>query len=637
MRHKPHGRILKPKLTVFEPVMAKYSIGAKIFAAFVAMSLLIAAIGLAGYTVLSAAGNIAVVTFDGPLMAISYARAAHTDFTEMQVLEQRFEQAIPARRPAIAAEIGDVTDTFMDDLGVAAQRANSGDERRLIAEIRPLVKQWQDARAQGDHAALERLDRTIDGKFDLLTELITDHSFVNRRQTVTSIANFKYTSIAVTVLALLLAAGITALLRSRIVRPLRAAALVADRIAKGELETTIPHGGSDETGALLKSMTVMQDNIREAMAREKSLRRSAENRLVDALETSREGVMLVDADGSVVMANSTLRGFFPAIAYQLVPGTQFTTALDMIQNQLKPDQAPAEDIAASGSAELELADGRWLRMTGSATSEGGSIYFLSEFTAVKEREESLRRAKREAEAANAAKSRFLANMSHELRTPLNAIIGFSEIISGQFFGELGNGRYLDYSQDILRSGRHLLAVINDVLDLSKSEAGKMALNTRQTDMVEVLNDCMAMVREQCADAGLELKVSGLDQALVLTGDAAKLRQIFLNLLSNAIKFTEKGGLVTLSAAATQESVAVTVTDTGIGMDPEDVDIAFQPFGQVDNRLERRYEGTGLGLPLTKALVDLHRGVITIDSARGKGTRITVTFPQLVADELAEAV
>ncbi len=617
--------------------MTRNSIGAKIFAAFVAMSLLIAAIGLAGYAVLSAAGNIAVTTFDGPLMAISFARAAHNDFTEMQVLEQRFEQAPAASRAAIAAEISDVTETFADDLNVAAQRANAEDERQRIAQIAPLIKRWREARAQDDHAALERLDTIIDEKFDLLTELITDHSFVNRRQTVSNIANFKYASIATTALALLLAAGITLLLRSRIVRPLRAAASVADRIAKGELETTIPQGGADETGALLKSMTVMQDNIREAMAREKALRRSAENRLVDALETSREGVMLVASDGSIVMSNSTLRGFFPAIAYHLMPGTQFRTALEMIQSQLKPDQAPVEDIAASGNAELELADGRWLRMTGNATSDGGSIFFLSDFTSVKEREESLRRAKREAEAANAAKSRFLANMSHELRTPLNAIIGFSEIISGQFFGDVGNERYLDYSHDILRSGKHLLAVINDVLDLSKSEAGKMALNARQTDMCEVLADCTAMVREQCTEAGLALETVGLGQQLVMLGDAAKLRQIFLNLLSNAIKFTEKGGRVSLSATATADGVAVTVSDTGIGMDPEDVEIAFQPFGQVDNRLERRYEGTGLGLPLTKALVDLHQGGLVIDSARGKGTRVTVTFPRLMPAELAAAV
>jgi signal transduction histidine kinase/HAMP domain-containing protein len=617
--------------------LAKHTIGARIFGAFAAMSAIIGLMGLASYGVLSAAGGIAVTTFDGPLMAINYARAAQTDFTEMQLAELRYEHAPPSDRAAIAANIADIEATFTADLDVAAQRSLAADEQDMISQIRPLMQRWREARARADTAELERLDQQIDEKFDLLIEFNTDHSFIGRRKTVTNIANYKYASIAMTAFALLLAAGITWLLRSRIVRPLRAAATVADRIAKGELQTPIPPGGPDETGTLLKSMTVMQDSICAAMTREKELRRSAENRLVDALETSREGVMLVAPDGKIVMSNSTLRGFFPNIAYQLVPGTRFDAALELIQSQLKPTQASSEDITTSGHAELELSDGRWLRMTGNATSEGGSIIFLSDFTAIKEREESLRRAKREAEAANASKTRFLANMSHELRTPLNAIIGFSEIIAGQLFGKLGNGRYLDYSQDILRSGRHLLAVINDVLDLSKSEAGKMVLTARDTDMRDVLEDCVCMVREQCAAAGLVLSVAGMDRPLPMSGDAAKLRQIFLNLLSNAIKFTEKGGSIALSAHATTDRIEVTVADTGIGMDPQDVEVAFQPFTHVDNRLERRYEGTGLGLPLTKALVDLHKGGIAIDSARGKGTRITISFPRAVSEELLEAV
>jgi signal transduction histidine kinase len=617
--------------------LAKHSIGAKIFGAFAAMSAIIGLTGLAGYGVLSAAGDIAVTTFDGPLMAINYARAAQTDFTEMQLAELRFEHAAPSGRAAISEKISQIASAFGADLDVAAQRSLASDEQKMISQIKPLVARWRDARNRGDTAELEKLDRQIDEKFDLLIEFHTDHSFIGRRQTVTNVANYKYASIAITVLALLLSAFITLLLRSRIVRPLRAAATVADRIAKGEMQTPIPPGGQDETGALLKSMTVMQDNIREAMTREKDLRRSAENRLVDALETSREGVMLVAPDGKIVMSNSTLRGFFPGIAFGLMPGTRFDAALERIQSQLKPTQVQSEDITTSGHAELELADGRWLRMTGSATSEGGSIFFLSDFTVIKEREESLRRAKAEAEAANASKTRFLANMSHELRTPLNAIIGFSEIFTHQLFGNLGNARYLDYSQDILRSGRHLLAVINDVLDLSKSEAGKMVLAVHETDMRDVLGDCIAMVREQCVAGGLEFSVTGMDQALPLIGDVAKLRQIFLNLLSNAIKFTEKGGRVSLSAAAIVDGIAVTVADTGIGMDPKDVEVAFLPFVQVDNRLERRYEGTGLGLPLTKALVDLHKGSMVIDSARGRGTRVTITFPRAVAEELLEAV
>jgi signal transduction histidine kinase len=156
-------------------------------------------------------------------------------------------------------------------------------------------------------------------------------------------------------------------------------------------------------------------------------------------------------------------------------------------------------------------------------------------------------------------------------------------------------------------------------------------------MADVLSDCMAMVREQCAEVGLHLTASGLDQPQFLSGDPAKLRQIFLNLLSNAIKFTETGGTVCLAVTGSDAAIAVTVADTGIGMSPADVEIALQPFGQVDNRLERRYEGTGLGLPLTKALVDLHKGTIVIDSARGQGTRVTVTFSRTLAQELAEAI
>ena len=614
--------------------LAKHSIGAKIFGAFVAMSAIIGLMGLAGYWILSAAGGIAVTTFDGPLLSISYARAAQTDFTEMQLAELRYEHAAPQERPAIAAEIAEIATAFSEDLDVPAQRSLAADEQKAIAEIRPLVKQWREVRVRGDAAQLQKLDQQIDDKFDLLIELNTDHSFIGRRQTVTNISFYKYASIGITLFALLLAGGLTLLLRSRIVRPLQAAATVANRIAQGELQTQIPAGGADETGTLLKSMTVMQDNIRDMMTREMDLRRSAENRLADALETSREGVILVSQDGKILLANSTLRQFFPKIADSLVSGSDFSAGLALMQTQLAPRENGQVDT--TGHTELELADGRWIRMTASATSEGGSIIFLSDFTMIKDREESLRRATREAEAANAAKTRFLANMSHELRTPLNAIIGFSEIIHGQLFGEVGNPRYLDYSGDILRSGRHLLEVINSVLDLSKSESGKMVLDLKPVDMHEVLKDCVTMVREQLAEAKLQFEVSGLEQPLPLSGDPAKLRQIFLNLLSNAIKFTESGGKVTLVAGRTPAGVSVMVGDTGIGMSPEDLHIAMQPFGQVDNRLERKYEGTGLGLPLTRALVELHGATMAIDSARGQGTRVTIGFPAVQSLELAAA-
>jgi signal transduction histidine kinase len=613
--------------------LAKYSIGTKIFGAFIAMSALIALLGAAGYGVLSFAGKMAVTTFDGPLMAINYARAAQSDFISLQMTELRYERADAKERETIAQEIGDLATSFADDLSVAEQRSMTDDEKHLIREIRPLVAHWRALRARGDVAAMEKIDQQADDKFDLLIELNTDHSFVGRRQAVSNITTYKYLSAGATLLALLLAGAITLFLRSRIVRPLAAAATVADRIAGGELQTPIPSGGADETGALLKSMTVMQDNIREMMTREKSLRHSAESRLSDALETSREGVILVASDGVIALANRQLRDFFPAIADRLVSGTSFSEALRLLQQQLRASNEPV--VSVSGHTELELADGRWVRMTANATSEGGSIIFFSDFTAIKEREENLRKAKQEAEAANAAKTRFLANMSHELRTPLNAIIGFSEIINGQLFGEVGNARYLDYSSDILRSGRHLLEVINSVLDLSKSETGKMMLDIKAVDMRDVLRDCATMVREQVGEAGLDFAVRGIDAGLPLRGDPAKLRQVFLNLLSNAIKFTPRGGAIWVEARHGAAGLAVTVGDSGIGMSREDLDVAMEPFGQVDNRLERRYEGTGLGLPLTKAFVELHGAQMSFESARGAGTRVTVLFPTAVV--LAQAV
>jgi signal transduction histidine kinase len=283
-----------------------------------------------------------------------------------------------------------------------------------------------------------------------------------------------------------------------------------------------------------------------------------------------------------------------------------------------------------------LKDGRWLRVTGSRTRTGDFFIFLSDFTSVKEREADFRRAKQAAEAASAAKTRFLANMSHELRTPLNAIIGFSELISGQIFGAIANPKYVDYATDIMRSGRHLLDVINSVLDISHSEEGKMELKGEAVDLRVILLDCAKIVREQCNAGHLSLEVAEFEEALPVWGEKAKLRQIFLNLLSNAIKFTDPGGTVSISAATTGAVVAVDVADTGIGMSPEDIDVAFTPFAQVDSRLARRYDGTGLGLPLTKAFVELHNGELVLESAPGKGTRARVRLARLAEDAELQA-
>jgi signal transduction histidine kinase/HAMP domain-containing protein len=622
------------------------SIGTKIFGAFFVLSVIVGALGAYSYGVLSAAGGIVVDTYDGPLMAINYARAASLDFSEIRNAMLRRRLAPADQRAAIDKQIDDLASTFFSDLEIAKERSGYADEQATVREIKTLVQAWNTRRladgARTDDARLEALETRILDRFDLLTEFNADHSFVGRRKAVWSIGYYEYLSIAMTVLSLLLAVIITIFLARRIVRPLAAAASVADRIAAGELETPIPAGGSDETGTLLNSMTVMQDNIREMVARETARARSAETRLVHALETSREGVMLVNGDGQILVANDQVRAFFPLLAEQLSAGRDFANVAREMQAQLVegavlPSLGEIGIGRAKGAgAERQLKDGRWLRVTGSRTREGDFFIILSDFTGIKEREESFKRAKLAAESASAAKSRFLANMSHELRTPLNAIIGFSEIISGQMFGAIANAKYVDYATDIMRSGRHLLDVINSVLEISRSESGKMELQGEAVDLRYILLDCAKLVAEQCDGANLTLRVSGLDTALPVFGEKAKLRQIFLNLLSNAIKFTDAGGTVSICADASGDTVVVDIGDTGIGMSPEDIEIAMTPFAQVDSRLARRYEGAGLGLPLTKAFVDLHNGELVLDSAPGVGTRARVRFARAETSELRMA-
>ncbi len=254
-------------------------------------------------------------------------------------------------------------------------------------------------------------------------------------------------------------------------------------------------------------------------------------------------------------------------------------------------------------------------------------FTVSDVTGRKQAEVALMRARDEAEVASRAKSSFLANMSHELRTPLNAIIGFSEIIESQFMGPLGEPRYLEYVTDIHRSANHLLEIINNILDISKIEAGRLELHEESIEVGKLLDSCINLIRERALRHGVSLEVHADDTLPLLLADATKLRQILINLLSNAVKFTPEGGHVTVSAYLDSDNqTAVKIADTGIGMTEDELELAMEPFGQVDSDLARRFEGTGLGLPLSKALVDLHGGRLVLTSEQGVGTTALVTFP-----------
>ncbi len=234
----------------------------------------------------------------------------------------------------------------------------------------------------------------------------------------------------------------------------------------------------------------------------------------------------------------------------------------------------------------------------------------------------------EAEAANRAKTEFLANMSHELRTPLNAIIGFSEIINSEILGKIeGDSRYVEYARDINDAGTHLLGVINDILDIAKIEAGQLELEPRHTDAVEILAICEKMLAPQAIEAELTLVHSYGAMLPQIWVDEQKFKQIVINLLSNAIKFTPSGGQVSLTASRTSDGgVEIVVADTGIGIASENIDRALAPFQQIDNAYCRGHEGTGLGLPISKALMEMHAGKLMLNSELGEGTTVTLRFP-----------
>ena len=272
--------------------------------------------------------------------------------------------------------------------------------------------------------------------------------------------------------------------------------------------------------------------------------------------------------------------------------------------------------------------GRTLQIRRRAMPNGAVISIYADVTENKASERRLIEARSQAETASRAKGDFLANMSHELRTPLNAIIGFSEVISNELFGPIANEKYLEYIKDIHSSSLHLLSIINDVLDMSKIEAGKVELAKEIVQIQSVISEVMRMVHERAHSRDIELKAQLSDENVEIWADERSMKQIFLNLLSNAIKFSKEGGQIHVRVLADNPDIAVLeIEDHGIGMSEEEQERALQPFGQAKPVITRNYGGTGLGLPITKGLVEAHGGTLTIESRAGQGTLVRIVLPR----------
>ncbi|MGV1870361.1 PAS domain-containing sensor histidine kinase [Agrobacterium rosae] len=393
----------------------------------------------------------------------------------------------------------------------------------------------------------------------------------------------------------------------------------------------------------------------------------ADQRLADAIESTSEAFVLWDKNDRLVMCNAHFQQAYGLPDSVLVAGTERSVVnaaacRPVVERRVAdPDQS-----GLSRTTEVQLADARWLQINDRRTRDGGLVSVGTNITLLKRHEERLRDSekrlmatigdlsasrhklerqktelsdananyqaeKERAEAANTAKSEFLANMSHELRTPLNAILGFSEILLAEMFGPVGSPKYSEYARDIHDSGKHLLNVINDILDMSKIEAGHMRINREKVDLVPLVEETLRLTAIQAAQKNIAIQ-QRVCRDMHMTGDRRAMKQIMLNLLSNAVKFTGNGGRVELRTHVHEKGLMLTIADTGIGIPSAAIDKIGQPFEQVQSQYAKSQGGSGLGLAISRSLVKLHGGTMKIRSCVGKGTVVTLFIPH---DEAAK--
>ena len=378
------------------------------------------------------------------------------------------------------------------------------------------------------------------------------------------------------------------------------------------------------------------------------------------LSSMTDSFVVWDPNNRIVMWNIKFQEFF-----RLAPET-ITVGADHAGVEYLAKPAIAEKYISKENpdcTDIKLKDGRWIRYIETRTAEGGRVSVGTDITEIRMREAELRenssalkntvdvlrksqdrifelaeryeQEKIRAEEANQSKTDFLASMSHELRTPLNAINGFSDIMKKEMFGPLGDPRYKEYISDILFSGQHLLTLINDILDMSKIEAGKMTLNTEVVFMHEMVAQVGRIIRGRAEEAQLNLDIA-TEEVHEIEADPRAVKQILINLLTNAIKFTPEGGTVRVEIVEKKTGLIIKVHDSGIGISAENIERLAKPFEQVEDTENKLNEGTGLGLALSKSLIELHGGNFKIESTVGEGTTVIFSLPNTPIIKVEEA-
>ncbi|MFZ2157708.1 MAG: ATP-binding protein [Bradyrhizobium sp.] len=420
----------------------------------------------------------------------------------------------------------------------------------------------------------------------------------------------------------------------------------------------LSHGAAD---AGLHLIGIAVDITEQKSLAERTV--EADLRLRDAIETIPEAFVLWDAEDRLVLCNSHFQRLHKLPDSAVAPGISYETVIEVgsmpeVRTRL---HETATQAPGARTFEAQLDDGSWLHISERRTKDGGYVSVGTDITRIKEHEQKLvdndlrlratvidlkrsqtaleqqaieladlaekySEEKNRAEEANQTKSKFLANMSHELRTPLNAIIGFSEIMESGMFGTLGSEKYQEYCHDILTSGHYLLEVINDILDMSKIEAGRMKLDMEQLDLSKTLAESLRVVSGRADDKQLALDAD-IDGTISVVADRRAIKQIIVNLLSNAVKFTPDGGKVVVRSRLLSDSIVLMIADTGIGISPHSLQRLGRPFEQVESQLSKTYHGSGLGLAIARSLTNLHGGTMRLRSKLGTGTVVCVSLPR----------
>ncbi|HEY9080973.1 PAS domain S-box protein [Magnetovibrio sp.] len=402
-----------------------------------------------------------------------------------------------------------------------------------------------------------------------------------------------------------------------------------DGVNRSLLISGLPH--FDKVTWDLKGVYGTAEDITEKLDAEKQLRM-----LSEIIEQNPSMVFVTDLDGTIQYVNTMFKKMTGFSSEEVIGQNP-----RLLQSGLTTRET-YQDLWATilagkkwqGEIQNKRKDGTvfWANLTISPVALYSETinHFVAVHEDISERklaEEKLTAAKEQAEIASRAKSEILANTSHELRTPLNAIIGFSSSIQNETFGPLDNPAYLDYVNIIKESGEHLLALINDILDVASLEASQVSLYTTTFRLADVLQSSLRLVAPRAEQVGITITCDCIDQDTFIIADERRIKQVFLNLLSNAVKFTTSGGSVSISFEKKDDGgLAIVVSDTGIGMDEADITKAMMQFGQVESDHTRKYHGTGLGLPLTQGLVELHGGSLEIISQKGAGTTVKVHLP-----------